>query len=318
MTRSRHILPLVAALAFAGTSAVAGQSPVPEPDAYPATVASCGVDYTYTQAPQRVLLGAPGAISTLDALGVSESAIGYLLSVFVTDGIEAYPNLTLTSPDWTPSREFLIAAQPDLFLSNDEQQLTGDGTASKEDLAAIPANLYVLGEYCVGVPAPDTIDVVYRDIERLGLIYGIPDRAAEVIAGLQARVAAARALNPGEPLRAAAVSIWDGKVYALSGSYYAAVLDAIGVENVFADLGASFTEVSAEDVLASDADVIFATHAGGTLVEDQAIADATAAFANAPAVRDGRVFGWSDTAFQSAGVDIVDVIEQSAQALFGD
>lgn len=282
---------------------------------YPVTVTSCGVDYTYEQAPDRALVAAPGVIKTLDALGVADSVIGYTLADRQIEGLEQFADLAVTTSDWTPSREFLISAQPDFFLSNDEQQLLGEGAASKDDLAGIPSNLYVLGDYCVDAPAQTSIDVVYEDIERLGAIYGVPEAASDLIGNLQSRVAAAAALNPGDDeLTAGAITVFDGKVYALSGTYYAAALGALDLTNGFADLGANFAEITTEAVLASDLDIILVVTEGGDLTS--AVDEARRLFANAPAVQNDRVVGVDGASFESAGVIIIDVIEEMAAKLF--
>lgn len=320
MTRLTRALSITAAASLALTL-TACASPTPEKGAaltdasgYPITAASCGIDYTYNHAPERVLLGAPGIIYTLDALGVADSAIGYTLSDYPVEGIEDFPNLTVTSSDYTPSREFLISAQPDLFLSNDEQQLLGDGAASKDDLDAIPSNLYVLGDYCDDAPAQASIDVVYNDIEQLGIIYNIPETAAELVSDLKKRVAAAAALNSSdEELSAGAVTVFDGKVYALGGSYYAAILESLGFINGFAGLGANWSEITPEAVLASDLDVILVTFRGNSSKE--AVEEAQALFANTPAAQNDRIIGVDAAAFESAGVAIVDTIEDAASQL---
>lgn len=307
----------VLSIALAGCSTPASESdssaPPPASD-HPVTVSSCGVDYTYAAAPERVLLGAPGIIQTLDALGVAESAIGYANADYPVDGLDQFPGLTQTTSDYAPSREFLISAQPDLFLVNDEGQILGEGSASTDDLASIPANLYVLGSYCAETPAGDTIDVVYEDIRNLGAIYGVPDAADDLVADLEERVEHAASHRPdGETLTAGAVTIYDGTVYALSGSYYAAVLSALGLENAFADLGVSWAEITPEAVLDADLDVIIVTYLGDPTA---AISDAEALFANSPAVQNGRVVAVDDTAFQSVGVAIVDIIEDAAHDLY--
>jgi iron complex transport system substrate-binding protein len=282
-------------------------------EGFPVTVASCGKDFGYDQAPDRVLLGAPGIIDTLDALGVADSAIGYTLGSYATDEPQRYRGLTQISEDYTPSREFLVSAQPDLYLSNDEQQLLGEGAASTDDLAAIPANFYVLGGYCVDSPAPTTIDAVYRDITNLGAVYGISDRAEQVNADLLDRVTQAAARNTtGEQLTAAAVQVYDGKVYALAGSYYAAVLESLGMTNTFDGLGENFSEISREQIAAATPDVVFAVYSGDAAARTEAIAETTKLFANAPAATQDRVFAWSENDFQAAGVRIVQVIEDSA------
>ena len=284
---------------------------------FPVTVASCGQDYTYGQAPERVLLGAPGTIDTLDALGVADSAIGYTLGSYATDESDHFDGLTSNSEDYTPSREFLVSAQPDLYLSNDEQQLLGEGAANKNDLAAIPANFYVLGDYCAGAPAPTTVDAVYKDVENLGAIYGIPDKAEQLTSSLRDRVAQAAARNTsGEELTAAAIQVYDGKVYALAGSYYAAVLQSLGMTNIFGDLGANFSEVSREQVAAATPDVVFAVYTGDDVARTEAISDTAALFTDAPAIRQNRVFAWRESDFQAAGVRIVQVIEDSADQLW--
>ncbi|MBM7413447.1 MULTISPECIES: ABC transporter substrate-binding protein [Nocardiaceae] len=285
---------------------------------YPVTVASCGVDHTYDSAPSRVLLGAPGAVATLDALGVADSAIGYTNGSYTFDGIDRFPGLTATTDDYAPSREFLIGASPDLFLSNDEGQLSGQGTAGPADLDAIGSNLYVLGGYCVNDPAPTTIDAVYTDVQNLGAIYGVPDRATEVVTSLRERVDRARAANTDvEPLTAAVVQSFDGKLYALSGSYYSAVVDALGMSNEFADIDGNFAEVTPEAVLSAAPDVVLVQYAGTGADADAAVADIETLLANSPAVQNSRVYPQNEADFQAGGVRIVDAIENTADNVFG-
>ncbi|MDV6261940.1 ABC transporter substrate-binding protein [Rhodococcoides yunnanense] len=286
--------------------------------AYPVTVTSCGVDYTYDTAPERVLLGAPGAIATLDALGVADSAIGYTNGSYAFDGIDRFPGLTSNTEDYAPSREFLIGASPDLFLSNDEGQLGGQGSASPDDLSTAGGNLYVLGEYCSNSPAPTTIDAVYTDVEHLGTIYGVPDEAAEVVTSLRDRVTAARAKNTGTaPLSAAVVQSFDGKLYALSGSYYSAVVDALGMTNEFADIDGNFAEITPEAALNAAPDVVLVQYAGSDADADAAVTEISALLANSPAVQNSRVYPQNEADFQAAGVRIVDAIENTADNVFG-
>jgi iron complex transport system substrate-binding protein len=310
---------LVAGTACSTENSTASTASSNTSSGYPVTVTSCGQEFTYNQAPTRVLLGAPGTIDTLNTLGVTDSAIGYTLGSYATDETARYPGLTQNSDDYTPSREFLVSAQPDLYLSNDEQQLLGEGAASKNDLSAVPANLYVLGDYCADSPAPTTVEAVYRDISNLGAIYGISDKANQVNDGLRERVIQAAGRNTsGQQLTAAAIQVYDGKVYALAGSYYAAVLDALGMTNTFADLGANFSEISREQVASANPDIVFAVYSGDNAAEQEAIQGATTLFANAPAGKDNHVFAWSENDFQAAGVRIIDVIEDSANKIWNN
>ena len=305
----------VVLLATAGCTGTAQADATPAASSSPVTVASCGADYTYQKAPERVLLGAPGMIDTLDALGVGDRAIGYTLSDLDTGEAAAHPTLTQNSADWTPSKEYLAGAAPDLFIANDEQQFTGDGAASIDDLRTLGAGLYVLGSYCVGASATPSIDAVYDDITALGTIFDVSEKADELTAQLRARVADAAALRGDRTLSAAAVSVVDGTVYALTGAGYQAVLDALGITNVFADAGANYTQISREDVITANPDIIFVNYSGPAQ-ESDALSAAKTLFAGSAAVADGRVFGQTEYSFQAGGVRIVDVIEQSAKDAF--
>lgn len=324
-TMTQHRLPARAlalalgALLLAGCSTTAPPAASSDPttsSGYPVTVRSCGVDYTYNKAPSRVLLGYPGTIATLDALGVANTAIGYTLADGATDATAKFKNLAETTPDYTPSREFLLNARPDLFLSNDEQQLTGDGAASKEDLASVPGNLYVLGNYCVGAKSSTTIDGVYADITNLGKIFQVEKAADALVTKLRATVAAAIALNTSTtPLSAAVVTIYDGKVYALSGANYATLPVTLGLKNVWAST-ANFSEISAETVLAARPDIILITYTGGATEKSEALSQANKLFAATPAALTGKVVAIPEDSFSSGGVNIVGVIEQAADEVF--
>lgn len=285
---------------------------------YPVTVTSCGKDYTYDSAPQRVLLGAPGVVATLDALGVADSAVGYANSSFEFDDIDRFPGLTTTTEDYAPSREFLLGAAPDLFLSNDEGQLAGQGSASVDDLKSTGGQLYVLGEYCLDHPAPTTIDAVYTDVKNLGSIYGRPTEAAAVVESLRERVAAARASNTeSAPLSAAVVQSFDGKLYALTGSYYSAVVESLGMTNEFDDIDGNFAEITPEAALKAEPDVVLVQYSGSETDGAAAVSGIEALLANSPAVQNSRVYPQNAADFEAAGVRIVDAIEKTADNVFG-
>ncbi|EXG80495.1 ABC transporter substrate-binding protein [Cryptosporangium arvum] len=283
---------------------------------YPVTVESCKRSETFTAAPQRVVLGWATSIRTLAALGVADRVTGYVSgsNVKVPDGFTA----TEVSPDFQPAKEAVLAARPDLFLANDENQISGQqGTATPDDLAAQNGHAYVLGGYCLAAPAPGTVDAVYADVEKLGKIFGVGPKAVDVVADLKKRVAQAqKPRGNAAPAKVAMIQVYDGKVYALSGSYYNAILEGAGLTNVFGDLKENFAEISAEKVLTVKPDALFIAHddpAGG----DEALAAARKEFAASPAVTAGKIFGISNLEISGGGVNIVTLIEQTAKQAYG-
>ena len=312
---------LVAALALSACSTDEGiaerdQTAAPASASYPVTVASCGRDSTYEQAPSRVVLGYPRTIETLEALGVADAVHGYVLGSY--DALpEGYPSdVVEVSPDYAPSREAVIGAQPDLFLGNDEGQVTSDSGVSYDDLQGAGSATYILGGYCSGAPAPTSIDVVTEDVTDLGRIFGVQDRAAEVVEELDARVEAARALGEGQDLTVGYVQVFDGKLYAIAGYPASGVIQALGLTNEWADIDENFAEITKEEALTRTPDVLLVNYVGAENAE-QAVADVEELLAGTPAVQDGRVFAADETDFQAGGVSIVDALERAADDIFG-
>jgi len=283
---------------------------------YPVTVTSCGIATEYTAAPTRVVLGYPRTLETLEALGIADSVYGYTLGGY--DALpDDYPSrIVEVSPDYAPAREAMIAASPDLYLANDEGQVLGDGTISYDDLTAAGANTYVLGQYCADAPAPKSIDRIYADITDLGMIFGTPDRAAQLITELRDRVAAAAAKNPGNPLSVAYLQVYDGKIYASGGYPAAGILDALNVTNEFADLPGNFTELTKEEALVLTPDVIVVSYVGAD-TEQTAIENVKSLLPSSPAVLSDRVYGSNEADFQAGGVSIIGNLEYVADTLFG-
>lgn len=286
-------------------------SSAPSAASFPVTVRSCGRDVTIERAPERALLGFPTSITTLDALGVGGSAIGYVTGSAGRPSAP-YTDLAEVSPDYQPGREVVLAARPDLFVSNDENQLGGENGISRDDLEEADTDVYVLGGYCVSEAAPASVDAVIEDVLALGKVFGVGPRAEELSDSLRNRVREAAALRGDQPIATAAfVQVYDGKLYALSGSYYAAILAGAGVANEFDDLKENFAEISAEQVLIRHPDLIFVAYEGTDSTE--ALADARELLAETPAVDDGRVYALSSLQISGGGVNIIEMIEQAAR-----
>jgi iron complex transport system substrate-binding protein len=112
---------------------------------------------------------------------------------------------------------------------------------------------------------------VWREITEVGGLFGAADRAAALVAEQRALVADARgALAGGEP---PAVLWWDGGDDPLTAGACcgapAMLLDAVGLENVFGDVDGSWADVSWEQVLERDPDVIVLVDADWHTAEEK-------------------------------------------------
>ncbi|MFP5020797.1 ABC transporter substrate-binding protein [Pseudonocardia phyllosphaerae] len=314
------LVPVVSALVVACGSPAPASAP---PDGaaaeagYPVHYRSCGHDFTAPEPPKRVLLGSASTLPTLAALGVQDRAFGYLTG-------QQYPpppesrNLQEVSPDFMASRETVLGARPDLVLTTDENQVSGEqGTPSADDLTTLGAGDYVMGGFCVGAAAPTGVDVVYDDIRQLGAIFGVPERAARLEGELKQRMAAAGAVRGSRPpARVAFVQVYDGKLYALSGGPYAAILAGAGMTNEFADVKDNFAEITSEQILVRRPDAVLVVH-GGTEDPQQTTEAVGRMMAGSPAVQRGAVYPVSGSEITGGGVNIVSLIESVAKKVYG-
>ena len=296
-----------------GSPASSGSPASPAAAGFPVTVASCGKDFSYAKPPTRVVLGYPGTLDTLAALGVQDSVHGYVLGSLGKLPAGAPERIVEVSPDYTPSRESMVGAQPDLFLGNDEGQVTGKGTVSYDDLAGIGSGVYIMGGYCAKVPANRTLSGIYDDVDNLGRIFGVPERATTLKGELESRVAKAKESLSGKRLRVAYVQSYDGKLYALSGYPASSIIDALGQVNEFDDILQSWAEISREDALSRKPDVLIVSASAGDA--DRAVAEVKKTLAGTKAVKDGHVFAVAGSDFEAGGVDVINQLEQVAAEL---
>jgi iron complex transport system substrate-binding protein len=284
---------------------------------YPFTIENCGRTYTYTQAPTRVLVGWPKTVETLAALGVGSTVTGYISNKFgpAPQGVTA----KALSTDYTPSAETILSAKPDFFLANGDSQLSGSrGSVTPDDLSKIGANAYVMGNDCKDFKGGTTVDTVYQDITNLGRIFNVPDKAAALNSTLRARVAAAAGLRGSAPApRIAYVSVYEDKLYALSGLSYAAQVEGVGGVNVLADPNQSFGEISSEKVLTLDVDAIVFVYNFELETIDQQKSKIVKVLGNSRAVRNGKIVGVPNTLAEGPGVAVVEAIELIAKTIYG-
>lgn len=263
-------LVLLAALATAcggepdaaPTSAVDGD--------YPLTVDNCGVEVTIEQAPERTVLLTSSPVPFLSALGVMDRVVSRA-GAYPTDyydettqaEIDGIPLLTDkldTSGHLQISKEVVISQEPDLVLGEADN-------LSRDALDAVDIPQLLEPALCPeGVDEPG-FDDVYAQMELYGRVYGREEQAAAAVADLQERTAAAQAEADVAAGRTAAVlypTVGGGVTYAYgTRSMAQPQLEAAGFENVFGDVDERVFEVTLEELLGRDPDVLILLHVDG-------------------------------------------------------
>ncbi|KQP66286.1 ABC transporter substrate-binding protein [Nocardioides sp. Leaf285] len=298
MPRSRRPVltasALTAALALAGcgtatdTSGAAGGEPV--------TVTNCGSEVVLPAAPERVVMLKSAAVPYLHDLGVLDRVVaraGLYPAEYYDEQtlaeLDAIPELTSDTDaggHLQISKEVVVAQRPDLVLGEVD-------TLSRSGLEAVDVPLLEEPALCGTSTGETGFDDVWSQLALYGEVFDRPDEAAAATADLQERLAAVEAEVDGPSGRTAAVlypTVGGGTTYAYgTGSMAHPQLEAAGLENVFGDVDERVVEVTLEELLGRDPDVIVLLHTDGDPAEVEEALVGLPGAERLTAVREGEV-----------------------------
>jgi len=226
----------------------------------PVTVENCGTTTTFEAPPERVVALDVSTLETLLVLGLEDRIEGVVVAhrqPVRADLQEAAARITELSEGHSPTKEALLAVDPDFILASFESYLAEERGLSRGSLAELDIKTHVFNEECV--TTSPTWDTLYGEIEVLGRIFGVQDRAAEMIGEMQAEVAEAEQAAAAASSRPR-VFVYDSgdsaPFTAGGGGMEDLIIETAGGEHVFGDLEGPFGEVTWEEVVASDPEVI--------------------------------------------------------------
>lgn len=238
-------------------------------EGFPLELANCEATLTVDAPPQRIVLLESAPVTTLDGIGVLDRVIaragafppGYY-DAELDARVEAIPTLS-DDIDATGhlqiSQEVVISQTPDLVLG------LPDGV-TREALADAGAQVLVQDVFCATGEERASFGTLYSMISTYGRIFDHAEQAEHLTAALTERVTAVSESAKTVRTTTAAVlypSLGGGPLYTYgAGSMVTAQLDALGIENVFAETAERVFEISAEPLLAADPDVLIVLYQG--------------------------------------------------------
>jgi iron complex transport system substrate-binding protein len=163
------------------------------------------------------------------------------------------------------SFETIIGSGVDVAIGTDISSST-DVSALADRLAQAGVRLLTVSGYCAAVNAASVegqsgFELIYRDIEAYGRLFGTEQVAAEAIEGLRERVAAVEQRTAGRPQQSA-IPLYvsaDGPLGAYGGqALVSEQMRVLGLDNVFGDVPKRYFEPNAEEIVASAPDLVFA------------------------------------------------------------
>jgi iron complex transport system substrate-binding protein len=261
-----------------------------------------------TPAAKRIVSLAPSTTEILFALGAAPQIVG-------RDSFSDYPAGAAQIQDiggglMALNMELILSVQPDLVLAS---PLTPSEQLA--DLQNLGLTVYV-------VPNPTSFDDLY---ENLGTVAGLTGRESEgeaLVAALTTRVAAIAeqvALASARPVVYYELDATDPNAPYTSGpgTFVDLLIDSAGGENFGAGLSGEWVQVSVEELLSRQPDVIVLgdyTYGGVTAEQVRARAGWDAL----TAVQQNKVFTFDDNLVSRPGPRLVDGLEAMAKLLHPD
>ncbi|WP_346048838.1 ABC transporter substrate-binding protein [Actinomadura chokoriensis] len=262
---------LAAALAGCGSTGPEADGRGSASGSGPVTVQNCGVEVRLEKTPSRAMIVNSAPLQYLSTLGVLDR-LGSRAGKFPP---EYYSKETLEAVDKVPSltdrlgsdghlkisTEAIIAQDPDLLLGLPEG-------VTRESLAAAGIPVLVEPSFCPqGIKDPG-YETIYEQMRLYGKVFDRRDRAEQAVRELQQRVRTVEDGLSDRQSRKVAV-LWpyrgEGTVGAYGGQSMATPqLQTLGARNVFADVDKRVFEVSMEELLGRDPDIIVLLHTDGT------------------------------------------------------
>lgn len=289
------------------------------------TVDVCGEDVTFPRTPARVLTNDQNMLEMLLALGLEEhivaaTGVGEAVPDELADGFQRIGEV---SEDYIGDLESVLAHDVQLVYAGWNYGLSEGSGITPDALARHGVATYVLRESCRRVApemGPTTMDDVYHDARALGAIFGVEDRAEELIARWEDTVADARALVPDDAAPAPVFLYDSGEDEPLTAGRLAMPHTLIGIAggtNIAGDVEDTWVRIGWEDVVDRDPAYIPVMGYGGQTAEDRiAFLTSHPALAAVEAVAEERftAFSYADMV---PGIRSADTALRLARFLWG-
>ena len=263
-----------------------------------------GRSVTFASIPQRIVSLAPSATEILFSVGAGTQMVG-------RDSFSNYPEEAKALADvggsmGSYSYEVVTSLNPDLVVAAEIN--TPEQVKALEDLG--------LTVYYIGNPA--SLEDLYSILQTLGQITGHADTATALVDSLKTRVDAVTAKTATVKTTPLVFYELDGSEpskpwTAGPGTFIDLLITQAGGRNVGSVLSGSWAQISAEELLLQNPQIILLGDAAyGTTPEQVA---ARAGWNTIDAVINGKVFAFNDDLVSRPGPRLVDALEELSKLL---
>ncbi len=236
---------------------------------YPVTLENFERELTFEASPERAVALYQQDAELMVALGLEDKLVGYSIVTANTPAEyeKKMKDIPVLAEDTYPSKEVLLEADPD-FVIGSVRTFTDNGAGTVKEFEDLGIDAYVT-EY----EETETVEnKVYKEIEDIARIFGVEARGEELIQSMQKEIddITDQIDDTEVPLKVFLISGGDaGSAQTTGGtSLDSHLIDLAGGENIFKDVDKYFFEVSWEEVIDRDPDVIITSYCCGTTPDD--------------------------------------------------
>ncbi len=227
-----------------------------------------GREVTVAQTPTKVLTLGPNCTELFVALGLEDYVIGQSLVNHSREPLPEYEEAINEIPVLNyaeATREAILTSGADFVYAID-WEVSDFGLNIKE------AEEYGMSVY---INSANTLEEQYKEISDIGKIFGVEDRANELIENQKARISVVNdRVKDLEPVKVLVYDAGHDGVFTSTGSNFESrLIELAGGKNIFSDITDSeWTTVSYEEILVRNPDIII-VHDYDTPSAEQKIAE---------------------------------------------
>ncbi|MEV0126664.1 ABC transporter substrate-binding protein [Streptomyces sp. NPDC050703] len=230
------------------------------------TVKRCGEPVSY-RVPERAVAYEGGSADKLFSLGLTEHVAGYVMPpanppVSESPWASEYAEVKMLSDDLL-NKELVVEAKSDFVVAGWNSGFSDQRGITPKILDKLGIQSFMHTESCFNYPKyPQKVtpfDALYSDLERLGKIFRVEEKAERVVGGLKKRVAAVKEKAPkgGDPVP---VFLYDSGTDQpfTAGSQVPPndIIKTAGGRNIFDGLDERWTQVNWEAVTEAEPEVV--------------------------------------------------------------
>ncbi|WP_035179419.1 ABC transporter substrate-binding protein [Alkalihalobacterium bogoriense] len=223
----------------------------------------------FVEIPKRAVTLNQHVTEIMLALGLEDHMVGtaYIDDEILDEYKAAYESIPVIA-DQYPSQEVFLEQEPDFAYAGWASAFREDNIGTVEQLEEFGIHAYLHESSTIIGP---TVEDIYTDIRNIGKIFKVEDRAEALIEEMKARIEKKKEEIPQGAVGKQVFIYDNGEAapFTSARNFLNELISITGAENVFADIDKNWAEVSWEEVVERNPDIIVIIDYGETTIEEK-------------------------------------------------